>query len=164
MACRLDGAKPLSEPLLEYCSLDPWEQTSVKISSEFKNFHSRKCIWKCRLRNGVHLSRPQWVNSLYPSDFICDAMVLPVYKAVGLGVGDDAILSHVPTAPLAAVAEEVSVDADLVAGAAVEVEDVTIALTDHVLRQTQLLTWKTQQTHLTNPTMHPTNITQCTIL
>ena len=28
MACRLDGAKPLSEPLLEYCWLDPWEQTS----------------------------------------------------------------------------------------------------------------------------------------
>ena len=30
MACRLAGAKPLSEPMLEYCSLDPWEQTSVK--------------------------------------------------------------------------------------------------------------------------------------
>ena len=52
MACRLDGAKPLSEPMMEplvqimawrcpddkplsepmmeYCQLDPWEQISVK--------------------------------------------------------------------------------------------------------------------------------------
>ena len=30
MARRLDGAKPLSEPMLEYCYLDPWEQTSIK--------------------------------------------------------------------------------------------------------------------------------------
>ena len=30
MTCRLDGTKPLSEPVLEYCKLDPWEQTSVK--------------------------------------------------------------------------------------------------------------------------------------
>ena len=30
MACRLVGAKPLSELMLEYCQLDPWEATSVK--------------------------------------------------------------------------------------------------------------------------------------
>ena len=29
MACRLDGAKPLSEPMLQYCWLDSREQTSV---------------------------------------------------------------------------------------------------------------------------------------
>ena len=28
MACRLDGAKPLSDPVLEYCWLDIWEHTS----------------------------------------------------------------------------------------------------------------------------------------
>ena len=28
MACRLVGAKPLPEPILAYCQLDPWEQTS----------------------------------------------------------------------------------------------------------------------------------------
>ena len=27
-----------------------------------RHFQSRKCIWKCRLRNGVHLSRPQCVK------------------------------------------------------------------------------------------------------
>ena len=30
MACRLVGAKPLSEPTLVYCLLGPWEQISVK--------------------------------------------------------------------------------------------------------------------------------------
>ena len=52
MACRLAGAKPLSEPLLEYFLI--WtlgKQTSVK---HWAKFHSRKCIWKCRLRNSVH--------------------------------------------------------------------------------------------------------------
>ena len=33
MACRLSGAKPLPEPMLPYCQLDPWEQTSVKVES-----------------------------------------------------------------------------------------------------------------------------------
>ena len=36
----------------------------MKFQSEFKHFHSRKCIWTCRLENGGHLSRPQWVNAL----------------------------------------------------------------------------------------------------
>ena len=43
MACRLISAKPLSEPMLEYCYL---EQTSVKFESKYKTFHSWKCIWK----------------------------------------------------------------------------------------------------------------------
>ena len=30
MACRLFGAKPLSAPMLVYCQLDYWEQTSLK--------------------------------------------------------------------------------------------------------------------------------------
>ena len=29
MVCRLFGARPLSEPMLEYCQLDPWEHKSV---------------------------------------------------------------------------------------------------------------------------------------
>ena len=29
-ACRMAGAKPLPEPVLEYCWLDPWESTSVE--------------------------------------------------------------------------------------------------------------------------------------
>ena len=29
MACHLFSAKPLSEPMLDYCQLDPWLQISV---------------------------------------------------------------------------------------------------------------------------------------
>ena len=54
MACRLFGANPLSEPMLEYCYFDPQEQTSVKYSSKYKTFHSQKCILKWLLRNGGH--------------------------------------------------------------------------------------------------------------
>ena len=44
MACRLDGAKPLSESMLQYYSLDPVEQTPMKskskfITSSFKKMH-----------------------------------------------------------------------------------------------------------------------------
>ena len=39
MACRLVGAKPLSEPMLDYFYLDPLEQTSVKSYSIFVHFH-----------------------------------------------------------------------------------------------------------------------------
>ena len=48
LVCRLVGVKLLSEPKLEYCSFEPCEQTEAK----FINFILRKCIWKCRLRNG----------------------------------------------------------------------------------------------------------------
>ena len=54
MACRLFGAKPLSEPMQAYCQVEPKEHISVKYYSKFKGFHSRKCTQKCRLRNGGH--------------------------------------------------------------------------------------------------------------
>ena len=34
MTCRLFGAKPLPEPMLNYCQLDHEEQTSVKFESK----------------------------------------------------------------------------------------------------------------------------------
>ena len=43
MACCLDGAKPLSEPMLKYCG----EQTSVKFQLKFIHFH-------CLAENGGH--------------------------------------------------------------------------------------------------------------
>ena len=54
MACCLSGAKPWPEPMLSYCQLDPWEQTSMKFELIWKKFHSWKCLWNCRLRNGGH--------------------------------------------------------------------------------------------------------------
>ena len=41
MACRLFGAKPLSEPMLANCQLDSCEQISVKFKSKFYHFHSK---------------------------------------------------------------------------------------------------------------------------
>ena len=59
MACRLFGAKPLSESLLPYCQRDRKEHISVKICLEFKSFHSWKYTLKCRLWNGGNLPRPR---------------------------------------------------------------------------------------------------------
>ena len=36
MACRLFDAKPLSEPMLPYCQLDPKEHISIKFHLKFK--------------------------------------------------------------------------------------------------------------------------------
>ena len=49
MAWRLFGAEPPSKPMMGYCQLDPSDQTSLQFLSKFELFHSRKCIWKCRL-------------------------------------------------------------------------------------------------------------------
>ena len=54
MACRLDGAKPLSEPMLAFCQSHPKEHISMKFHLTFKYFHSRKWVWTCRLRNDGH--------------------------------------------------------------------------------------------------------------
>ena len=49
MAFRLVGAKPLSEPMLEYCKLDPWEQNSIKF-----NRNSYIFIEENAFENGGH--------------------------------------------------------------------------------------------------------------
>ena len=61
MACHLFGAKPLSEPMLPYCQLDPKEHISVKLYLKFKSFHSRKCTWKYRLPKW----QPSWPASMW---------------------------------------------------------------------------------------------------
>ena len=57
MACRLISTKPLSEPILPYCQLEPKEHISMKFYLKFKSFHSRKCTGKWR-----PLCLPQCVN------------------------------------------------------------------------------------------------------
>ena len=56
MACHLFCAKSLSEPKLSCCQLDPKEYTSVNFFVKFKSFHSKKCTWKCHLRNSGHFA------------------------------------------------------------------------------------------------------------
>ena len=48
MACRLFGAKPLSEQMLHYGQLDPKEHISVKFPLKFQSFRLKKCTWKWR--------------------------------------------------------------------------------------------------------------------
>ena len=54
MACRLFGAKPLPEPKLVYCQLDPWEQVSVKFESEFYPFIQENAFENVVCQNGGH--------------------------------------------------------------------------------------------------------------
>ena len=93
--CCLFGAKPLSESILVmpnnhgykavvlgYCQLDPWEQTSVKFQSNYKTFHSRKCIWKHCLWEGAILFRGdelRWQPYL-PGDNELTLQVLAIYR------------------------------------------------------------------------------------
>ena len=51
MACGLFCTKPLLKPMLFYYQLDSWKQILVKLESEFYHFHSRICVWNCRLPN-----------------------------------------------------------------------------------------------------------------
>ena len=72
MACRLVGAKPLSEPMLEYWSL----RNKLKWNL---NWNWRKYIWKCRLGNVDHFSRPQCVNFVWHySDVIMTTTASPI--------------------------------------------------------------------------------------
>ena len=67
MACRLFGAKSLPEPMLAYCQLDPYEQSSVKFQSKFKHYHWRKGIWKCRLQfsRKIVLGEMDYISGVY---------------------------------------------------------------------------------------------------
>ena len=60
-ACRLFGAKPLPEPMLTYCHLDPYEQTSVKLKSKYKILISFEII-VCEIAD--NLTRGRWVKWL----------------------------------------------------------------------------------------------------
>ena len=65
MACRLFGAKPLSEPMLLYCQLDPNKHISVKSYLKFKSFHPRKCTFEnavCEM--AAIFLRPNVLNEL----------------------------------------------------------------------------------------------------
>ena len=65
MVCHLFCAKPLSEPMLEHCQLDPWEQIAMKSSLKFKHFHSKNAFENVICKLVAILSRPECVNSYY---------------------------------------------------------------------------------------------------
>ena len=50
MDFRQFGTKPLPEPVLIYCRLDPYEHIWVEFESKYNNFYSPKYTEKCRLQ------------------------------------------------------------------------------------------------------------------
>ena len=60
MACDLIGAKPLTEPMLTYYQLDPWEQISMifKYKIRIQENAFENVAWEM----AVILSRPQFVS------------------------------------------------------------------------------------------------------
>ena len=70
MACRLAGVKPLSELMLKCCSLDPWEQISVKSYSNLYIFIQENAFEHVVWKMAAILPQPQWVNASLtaPSD------------------------------------------------------------------------------------------------
>ena len=63
MACRLVGAKPLFEPMLEYCQLGPCEQISVKFNRNLNIFIQENAFEYVVWKMAVVLSLPQCVNN-----------------------------------------------------------------------------------------------------
>ena len=57
MARRLYGVKPLSEPMLVFCQLDPWLETSVKF-----NQNQKILIQENAFEIPPILSQPSWVD------------------------------------------------------------------------------------------------------
>ena len=72
--------KPLFEPMMDYCQLDPWEQWNLN-----GNLHIfiRKDAFKNVRKLAAILSRPQCVNtSLEGLIIICSALEPPAARAV----------------------------------------------------------------------------------
>ena len=53
-SCHRFRAKPLYEPMMDNCQLDPWEQISVTFELKYKNFHTKNLIEKYHLQNDCH--------------------------------------------------------------------------------------------------------------
>ena len=62
MACRLFGAKPLPEPVLTYCQLVPWEQTSMNYNQNTKLFIHEYAFENVVCKMAAILFRGRWVK------------------------------------------------------------------------------------------------------
>ena len=62
MACRLFGAKPISESMLPYCQLGRKKHISVKIHLKFKTFYSSNALKNAVCEIATILSQHQCVN------------------------------------------------------------------------------------------------------
>ena len=75
IACRLFGAKLLSEPMLTYYVMDPEERTSVKFEWQHDNFIQENefeiVVWE----NGAILSWPHCVNRMSAGFLVISGLV-----------------------------------------------------------------------------------------
>ena len=83
MACRLVGAKPLSETILEYSQLDLYEQTSVKFNQNSNVFIQGNALENVDCEVAFILSRPQCDNG--------DSM----YLILSTNLSDQLMLRHI---------------------------------------------------------------------
>ena len=67
MACHLFDAKPLSKPMLDYCQLNTWEQTSVKFDQNTKLFIHENASETVICEIAAILSRGRCVKNVKPS-------------------------------------------------------------------------------------------------
>ena len=94
MACRLVGAKPFSEPMLEYYQLDISEHTSVTLYSKFIHFHKENELEQVICKIAAILS---WHECLGMSRHECLGMRMIVkttyseqwFYMPGVGVTDE---------------------------------------------------------------------------
>ena len=64
MACRLLGATPSLEPIVDYCQLDPWEQISVNSNRNSIIFIQENAFENIVCQNGSHFVQGEiWVKS-----------------------------------------------------------------------------------------------------
>ena len=73
MACPLAGAKPLSEPMMEYCQSYPLEQNLVKYNQHSYIFIHENVFEYVVCEMSAILSQPQYVN------FILDWVIWQPY-------------------------------------------------------------------------------------
>ena len=85
--CHLFGDKPLSEPILVYYQLNPWEYTSMKTELKCYNAYSKKNIWKCRLQNDDHIVSVStwwfyilWTSSQWAFNTLWIFQIMPIGK------------------------------------------------------------------------------------
>ena len=83
MACRLFGAKPLPEPMLTHCQLDPEEQTSVEFKSKYKAFHYENAFKNVVCEVATILSRRRWVNSCCDEFIIGNIKIQAHFSMIG---------------------------------------------------------------------------------
>ena len=73
MACSLFSTKPLPEPVVTYCQLDPQEHISMKYNLKFKHFHSWKYVCS-GLSVLTHWGQVKWqtlCRQHFQMDFVC---------------------------------------------------------------------------------------------